>query len=57
MTTETAQTNSVTFTRRERSVLLALRNRYHKDQDRFSNGERARLEFVRWLVENDRMQS
>ncbi len=55
MTTETAANATVSFSTREESVLLSLRDRYQKDQDLFSDRERAQLGFLRWLVESGRV--
>jgi hypothetical protein len=58
MTTQT-MTKSTTklFTTEERRALRTLRNRYRKEQDRFSDRERAQLGFVRFLSETGRLAS
>ena len=44
-----------TFTPAERQALGALRARYLQDRDLFSDAERARLRFLRWLVHTARL--
>lgn len=43
------------FTAAEREALRTLRLRYQQDHDLFSTGERARLDFVRWLRQTGRI--
>lgn len=59
MATQTASTTTITptpaFTLTERRLLRALRARYQQDRDLFSDGERARLRFMRWLCRTGRL--
>ena len=56
MTTQTqAAPTPITFTAAERRALRTLRARYREERDLFSNEELARLRFVRWLVQSDRL--
>lgn len=59
MTTQTAQRVSTAtapaFTSAERRLLRALRTRYRQDHDLFSESERARLRFLRWLYQSGRL--
>jgi hypothetical protein len=43
------------FTPAQWQVLDTLRQRYRQDHDLFSDHERARLRFVRWLYQTDRL--
>jgi hypothetical protein len=58
MATQTTITGSKpSFTATERRSLRALRNRYREDHDLFTNRERVQLAFLRWLVENELIES
>lgn len=46
---------SVPFTQAEQHALRTLRARYQQDRDLFSPSELARLRFLRWLVQTDRL--
>jgi hypothetical protein len=48
---------TVVFTNYERARLDALRARYQGNQDMFTGREMARLRFLRWLVQNGRIES
>ena len=50
-TSNPVETTGALFTREEIPALQALRVRYHVDHDQFSDRERARLHFFRWLYE------
>jgi hypothetical protein len=52
---EVPSIRTTAFTPTQRSSLRALKARYQEDQDLFSESERARLCFVRWLVRTGRM--
>ena len=54
MTTHTAAP-APTFTPAEQQALGALRARYLLDRDLFTDAERARLRFLRWLVQTARL--
>jgi hypothetical protein len=43
------------FSRQEARALEALRIRFEEDHDLFSSQERARLGFLRWLVDTGRI--
>jgi hypothetical protein len=45
------------FTRAEKRVLSALRRRYSEDRDLFTQQEKARLSFMRWLHRRGRLCS
>jgi hypothetical protein len=45
----------MTFTQHEQRALLSLRARYDHDCDCFSQRERARLRFIRWLYKTGRL--
>jgi hypothetical protein len=56
MTTHSATTAMTTqFTREELRTLRTLRARYKRDRDLISTAERARLEFIRWLYQTERL--
>jgi hypothetical protein len=46
---------SPAFTPAQWQALHALHTRYQQDRDLFSNRERARLRFVRWLYQTSRL--
>lgn len=48
-TSDTATVDTATFTGGEHRTLNALRIRYAQDRDLFSERERERLRFLRWL--------
>lgn len=47
----------ITFSRRERRALRALRDHFRQDHDLFSAPELAHLCFVRWLYRTGRLVS
>jgi hypothetical protein len=55
-TTPIAPIPASTFTEAEWQTLRALQMRYQQDHDHFSERERARLQFVRWLYQTGRLR-
>ena len=56
MTTQTLTADTTDmFTTAERRLLTALRDRYREERDLFSHRELARLRFLRWLHNTDRL--
>jgi hypothetical protein len=56
-TTKATATLPITFSDQEMLVYETLRARYQEDADRFTNAERARLLFLRWLYQEGRMDT
>jgi hypothetical protein len=54
-TAQTTKTAAPTFTARELRTLRDLRARYQQDRDLFTPREVARLHFIRWLVQSERL--
>jgi hypothetical protein len=54
---ETEQNAATPFSDQELLAFQALRARYEEDHDRFSQGERARLQFLRWLHQEGQLDS
>jgi hypothetical protein len=46
---------ATTFSPAQWRALKGIRTRYRQDRDLFSEAERARLRFVRWLYESGRL--
>jgi hypothetical protein len=57
MTTQTPQTIEVTLTAAERHALRAVRKRHSETRDLFSPEELARMQFVKWLAREGRLES
>jgi hypothetical protein len=57
MTTETATDTATTLTAAEKRALRTIRNRYREDRDIFSERELTKLRFIKWLVQNGRLDS
>jgi hypothetical protein len=53
--TQITQTSGPAFNARELRTLRGLRARYQQDRDLFTTREVARLHFIRWLVQSNRL--
>ena len=50
------RTETIAFTHQEWRALRRLRREYQQDRDLFSEPERARLRFMRWLYQAGRLE-